>query len=162
MKNYKQHKYFFEKVCNQVENLGSSFSMECAETFDNYEIVAKDMLASIKELEKKTRKTDIWVYKNRMPYQDNHCIAHEDFVKVGYLDVDGELVFNEITSELLNPDDRFSRTFYIKQSRDFVPFYPKSKVLEVVHSLERPGKDEFCVIGFIENDKIIYYDQIVE
>ena len=161
MKNYKQHSQALEKVQRLLDDLGSRFNIEreCAEVFDEFGKVSSEMLCTIQELERQIRKTDKNVYKNRTAYQEGYPVV-KDFVKVGYLDIDGELVFNDINSELFNIADLFSKAFYIKENDEFISFIPNNLVLEIVKS---SSNQELCVVGYIaqDNNKVVYYDQII-
>lgn len=155
MKIYKQFQVRLESIQTSAKELNSSFSAEIID-------ITQEMLKTIKELEKQTRKTEKIVYKGRqrvMGGWEGASPVQEDTVAIGYLDIDGELIFNKINSDLFNSEYRFSRPFYVKKDSGFAPFYLKSLILEVV---DHQSKDEFSVIGYVENDKVIYYDQIVE
>lgn len=157
MKSYQQH-------FSALESARSIYKREFgSDILDELNQVAQEMLETIKGLEKQTRKTGELAYKRRKKDRKGFPVTQEDYIAIGYLDVDGELVFNEITFELLlNPNDKFSREFYVKEKKEFKSFRPKSLVLEVVHSNSLNFNEEFCVVGYIANNQIVYYDQIIE
>lgn len=162
MKNYKQHESKLESARLYIESESKEFGFRPT-MLDVLGQVAQEMLETIKELEKQTRKTGKLVYKRRKKDREGYPVTQEDYVAIGYLDVDGELIFNEITFELLlNPNDKFSREFYTKENKEFKSFRPKSLVLEVVHSNLLNFNEEFCVVAYVVNNQVIYYDQIVE
>jgi len=162
MKTYKQHESKLESIRLYIQREREEYNLFSPEMIDEYDQAAQEMLETIKELEKQTRKTDKLVYKRRKKDRAGIPITQEDDVAVGYLDVDGELVFNEINSELYNTNDNFSREFYIKENKELVSFRPKSLVLEIVHSNRLNFNEEFCVVGYIADNQVIYYDQIIQ
>lgn len=160
MKSYKQHSQDLEKVQGLLDGLDSRFSMECANVYDEFNRVSSEMLCTIQQLEKQVKRTDKDVYKKRRTYETYP--SQIDFVKVGYLDINEELVFNDIGSELFNREDSFSKTFYLKENESFISFFPKNLVLEVVKSTKYSSNHEFSVVGYIaQGNKIVYYDQII-
>lgn len=166
MKTYQQHLSALESVRLYIEQEKNEFGFR-PDMLDELDRTAQEMLETIKELEKQTRKTEKLVYKRRKKDREGIPIIQEDIIAIGYLDVDGELVFNspEVRFEfeqLFNPNDKFSREFYIKENKEFVSLRPKSLVLEVVHSSRLNFNEEFCVVGYVVNNQVIYYDQVVE
>jgi len=124
--------------------------------------LSHEMLSTIQELEKQTKRTSKLIYKKRKKDREGIPIIQEDNVAIGYLDVDGELIFNEINSELYNFNDKFSREFYIKENKEFVSFRPKLLGLEIVHSNRLNFNEEFCVVGYVADNQVVYYDQIMQ
>lgn len=162
MKNYQQHLSTLESVRLYIEREKNKFGL-LPEMLDELDQTAQEMLETIKELEKQTRKTGKLVYKRRKKDRDGIPIIQEDYIAIGYLDLDGELVFNEkIFEHLFNPNDKFSKEFYIKENKEFVSYRPKSLVLEIVHSNRLNFNEDFCVVGYVADNQVIYYDQIVE
>lgn len=162
MKTYQQHLSALEYTRLYIEREKNEFGFSPS-MLDEYDQAAQEMLETIKELEKQTRKTGKLVYKRRKIDRDGIPITQEDYIAIGYLDVEGELVFNEkIFEQLFNPKDKFSREFFIKENKELISFRPKSLVLEIVHSNRLNFNEEFCVVGYIADNQVIYYDQIVE
>lgn len=161
MKTYQQYLSTLESIRLYIKQEKDEFRYT-PDMSDEFDRVAQEMLETIKELEKQTRKTGKLVYKKRKKDRKDFPITQEDSVVIGCLDIDGELIFNEINSELYNTNDKFSTEFYIKENKKFVSFRPKSLVLEIVHSNRLNFNEEFCVVGYITNNQVIYYDQIVE
>jgi hypothetical protein len=165
MKIYSKYKEKLEYIQTLVEDPNNSFNMTEAAVLDSYDQFTQEMLETIKELEKQTRKTEKIVYKERQRVTggwERASTVQKDTVAIGYLDIDGELIFSKINSELFNSEDRFSRLFYTKNDNGYiVPFHPKSLILEVV---DHQSKDDCPVIGYvnIKNHSVIYYDQILQ
>lgn len=159
MKSYHQHLSALESARLYIKREREEFGFR-PDMLEEIDQIAQEMLETIKRLEKQTRETDTLVYKKRR--KDGYSVVTEenDFVKIGYIDIYGELVFNELASELTNPTYRFSKDFYTQSDKEFIPFIPKNLILEIVHS--HRSNEEFCVVGYIADNQVIYYDQIVE
>jgi len=162
MKTYKQHESRLESIRLYIKREREDYSLYSPEMIDEYDQFAQEMLETIQELEKQTKRTNKLIYKKRKKDRSDIPIIQEDFVNVGYLDIDEEIVFNEVSSEFFYLNDRFSLTFYVKENREFVPFYPKSLVLEVIQSPSQFSDKDFCAVGFIADNNYIPYDRIIE